>query len=398
MPPQGISGLDGAAAAKIAAAEIIIGSDKNIREIAPIEHQAKLLNWPKPFLDIVLILEKYRSKAVVILATGDPMWYGAAATLYRYFNPDEINVTPHVSGLQWAANRMGWVMQSIETVSIHGRPAEGVIKCLAPKARILIIANDGESPNEIAKILVAKGYGKAIITALSHIGSDGETRHQAIANDWQDKNYSVPNFHIIAVECPENIVGFLPLVPGLDDGAYLSDGNFTKAETRAITLAELRPFAGAVLWDIGSGSGSIGIEWMRSARESIAYGIDCRQDRLDMAQRNAINLGAPEWKPVLAKLPKGLDNLPLPDAIFIGGGLDENLINDLCHSIKDGGRLVANAVTIESEAILATAAKKYGGTLKRIAISRSEAIGNKRAWRALMPVTQWAATIEKESS
>ncbi|XDZ65139.1 precorrin-6y C5,15-methyltransferase (decarboxylating) subunit CbiE [Alphaproteobacteria bacterium LSUCC0684] len=388
---RGVMALDRECLDRLRQAGLVIGAERMICELAGLDgFKGKAMPWPQPFLEIIPLMEKHRGTPVVVLATGDPLWYGAASTLVRYFSTDEMRITPAPSGFQLAASRMGWPLHQVATLTVHGRPHESVRRYLAPGARVLVLAHDRTSPERIGALLTEAGYGSARITALAHIGGAEESREEAAADRWADGGITVPDFHVIAIECPRQVDGFTPLVPGLPDTAFDSDGKLTKAEVRAATLAQLRPFRGGLLWDLGCGSGSIGIEWMRAAPEARAIGIDLRDDRLAVAQKNAEKLGVPEWKGVSCKLPSGLEGLPQPDAVFIGGGLSHELIARVLERLPEGGRLVANAVTLESEMVLLAASQELGGQMSRIAISRMEQVGRLHGWRPLMPVTQWA--------
>ena len=232
------------------------------------------------------------------------------------------------------------------------------------------------------------GYGAAMVTALGHIGGANESRDQAAAADWAESRLTPPDFHVIAVACPAQVSGYLQLSPGLADSVFDSDGKLTKAETRAASLARLKPQPRGYL---GSRLRleAVGIEWMRAAHEARAIGVDNRPDRLDVARGNAERLGAPEWQGLCLDLPTGLDDLADPDAVFIGGGLSHDLAAIAMARLVAGGRLVVNTVTLESEQILLDLWQQHGGDLIRLAISRAEPVGPFHGWRPLMPVTQW---------
>ena len=326
----------------------------------------EIMDWPQPFLDIIPLLKARAGDAVVILATGDPLWYGAASTLIRSFSADEMQITPAASGFQLAASRMGWPLHDCACLTVHGRPHEKVIRYLAPGARLLILAHDSDSAARIADLLDMAGYGAAIVTALGHICGADESRDAAAAADWAESKLTPPDFHVIAVACPGQVLGYLPPSPGLADSAFVSDGKLTKAETRAASLARLKPQPRGLLWDLGCGSGAVGIEWMRAAHEARAIGVDNRQDRLDVARGNAERLGAPEWQGLCLDLPTGLDDLADPDAVFIGGGLSHDLAAIAMARLVAGGRLVVNTVTLESEQILLDLWQQHGGDLIRL--------------------------------
>ncbi len=202
----------------------------------------------------------------------------------------------------------------------------------------------------------------------------------------------MPAFHVLAVEVlADDTATLIPRGPGLPDDAFAHDGKMTKQEVRAATLAKLWPRRNALLWDIGSGCGSVAIEWMRAVRDAEAIGLEPNAKRRALAEENALKLGAPRLKLIDAKAHlRGLADLPTPDAIFIGGGLSPAVIAASIAALPRHGRLVANAVTLESEAILIAAHAEHGGELTRIAISRAEPVGPFRGWRPLMTVTQWS--------
>ena len=391
---DGLSGIADDGMRRLKNAELVICPNRVLDAVTSLDgFHGTAQTWPTPFLDIIPMLEDHRGKQVVILATGDPLWFGAASSLVRYFKPEDMRITPQPSGFQWAASRMGWPLHAVRTMTVHGRPHEMVLKFLAPSARLLVLAHDGDSSGKIAQLLNAAGYGDAVVTALGHIGGADETCHQATAAGWHDAAHDVPDFHVIAIACPDAVDGFLPLTPGLPDDAFTSDGKLTKAEVRAASLAKLKPQDGGLLWDLGCGSGAIGIEWMRAGLNAKAIGIDNRQDRLDVAEGNSKRLGTPDWQGRCLDLTVDLDDLPDPDAVFIGGGLTQALAEYALTRIKPGGRLVANAVTLESEQMLLNLWAAHGGALTRISVARAEPVGPMHGWRPLMPVTQWALTV-----
>ena len=396
---DGLAGLKPEHRQKTLDARLVVAAKRHVAELkAEKAFAGKALPWPSPFLDIIPMLKSHRKKPVVILATGDPLWYGAASTLVRYFEPEEMAIHPTSSGFQLAAARMGWPMHTVECLTVHGRPPETILPHLAPRARLLVLAHDRHSTSTLAAMAIAAGFGTARVTALGHIGGNDETRQEETANAWAKGRSRInlpPDFHVVAIECPSGYAsnhpgGFLPKVPGLPDEVFQSDGKLTKSEVRAVTLARLGPHSGGMLWDLGCGSGSIGIEWMRAARGAMAIGIDTREDRLAVAKSNALRLGVPQWEGQHGILPKAIKGLPDPDAVFIGGGLSRELVKAVLRRLPLGGRLVVNAVTLESEELLLGLWKEYGGDLVRISSSRAEAIGGMHGWRPLMPVTQWS--------
>lgn len=383
---DGFDGLTPATRAVVEAAEVIIGGERHHALAANIS--AERLAWPSPFNAMVETIEGLRGKRAVVLVTGDPLWFSVGARIGRAMDPAEIVYHPQLSAFQLAAARMGRSLADIETLTVHGRPVEQMIAFIQPDVRLLVLTTGAETPAQIAKFLSERGFGKSKMTVLAAMGGKDEARFDGTADAWQ---HEVPAFNTLAVECiaaPD--AALLPRVPGLADALFQSDGTMTKQEIRAATLAKLMPMRGALLWDIGCGSGSVAIEWMRAARYARAIGIEPRADRRAMAGANAMALGAPKLELVDGMVPDALGGLPAPDAIFIGGGLSRPTFDAAWAALRPLGRLVANAVTLESEAELMALHAEFGGELVRISVCRAEPVGRLTGWRPSMPVTQWS--------
>lgn len=383
---DGMDGLAPATRAVVEAAEVIIGADRHHGLSDGLA--AERLSWPSPFSALVEILRDLKGRRVVVLATGDPLWFSVGARIGRDLDPGEIVYHPQVSAFQLAAVRMGWSMADLETLTVHGRPVEQMIAFIQPDARLLILTTGEETPSQIARFLVERGFGASRMTVLANMGGADEARFDGTAEDW---SHTVPAFNTLAVECiAAPGAALLPRVPGLADALFQSDGTMTKQEVRAVTVAKLMPMRGALLWDIGTGCGSVAIEWMRAARYARAVGIEPRADRRAMAAANALALGAPRLELLDGTVPEALEGLEPPDAVFIGGGLSRGTFNACWEALRPLGRLVANAVTLESEALMLALHKEFGGELTKIAVQRAEPVGRLTGWRPLMPVTQWS--------
>ncbi|WP_147126337.1 precorrin-6y C5,15-methyltransferase (decarboxylating) subunit CbiE [Shimia ponticola] len=383
---EGLDGLLPATRAVVEAAEVIIGGDRHHKLSSPVT--AERVAWPSPFDALIDQLRGYRGRRVVVLATGDPLWYSVGARIGRAIDPTEITYHPQLSAFQHAAARMGWSMADVTQLTVHGRPPEQVIPHIQPEQRLLILTTGAETPAMIAQFLCERGYGPSRMTVLAAMGGANEARFHGVAETW---NQEVPAFNTMAVEC---IAGpdaqIFATVPGLPDDAFQGDGTMTKQEVRAITLAKLMPMREALLWDLGCGCGSVSIEWMRAAPEAMAIGIEPREDRRGYAAANALALGTPRLQLRAGTAEEHLVDLPSPDAVFVGGGLSMAVLERAFAALKPHGRLVANAVTLESEAILLQAAKVLGGDLMRLQVARAEPVGQMTGWRAAMPVTQFS--------
>ena len=395
---DGVVGLSAAARDALARAETILGGDRH-RDLAGAS-SARRLSWPSPFDAMIETIAAHRGRNMVVLATGDPLWYSVGARIAKALPAEEIAFHPQISAFQWAACRMGWSLADVETLTVHGRPAERIVPWFWPGARLLILTAGADTPGRVATLLRDRGYGESRMTALAALGGPEERRIDGAAEAWAAKTPAIPPFHTLAIAClgaPERL---LPRVPGLPDDAFEHDGKMTKREVRAATLAGLAPSRGAVLWDIGVGCGSVAIEWMRAAPDAVAVGFDPNAERLAAARRNAETLGAPGLTTIEGAAPEALDLIPAPvgtkpdlrspDAVFIGGGLSERLVETVLSRLRPQGRLAANAVTLESESLLAALHARLGGALTRISTAQAVSVGKYRGWRAAMPVTQWS--------
>lgn len=381
---DGMGGLTPATRAVVEAAQVIVGGERHHALAESIG--ATRISWPSPFNALIETLKAQRGKRVVVLASGDPLWYSVGARIGRSIDPAEIIYHPQVGAFQMAAARMGWSMADLETLTVHGRPVEQMIAYIQPDQRLLILTTGAETPAQIAAFLAARGFGQSKMTVLANMGGEDEARFDGIAENWA---HEVPPFNTLAVDCiaaPD--AALLPRVPGLADELFQHDGTMTKQEVRAATLAKLMPMRGALLWDIGCGCGSVAVEWMRAARYARAIGIEPRADRRAMAAANALALGAPKLELIEGLVPEALTGLAAPDAIFIGGGLSHEVFTAAWEALRPLGRLVANAVTLESEAVLVALHAEFGGHLVKLQISRVEPIGGLNGWKPLRPVTQ----------
>lgn len=322
-----------------------------------------------------------------MLASGDPMFHGIGSTLVRLLGADRIRVLPHPSSVSLAAARMGWDLAATDVVSLVTAPVASLARWLNPGRRILVLSAGAQTPAQVAELLAARGYGSASLTVLEQLGGPGERVVAGQAGTWSPPEGD--SLNVVAVECGDGPPA--SQVAGLPDDAYAGDGQLTKREVRAVTLAALAPVPGALLWDVGAGSGSIGIEWMRSHPTCRAIAVESSAERVATIAANAAALGVPGLRVVHGRAPDALDDLPVPDTIFIGGGLTRDGVLDRClAALRPGGRLVVNAVTVESEAVVAAAYAKLGGELTRITVQRGSPVGGFTGWRSFMPVTIWS--------
>ncbi|ANM27136.1 precorrin-6Y C5,15-methyltransferase (decarboxylating) (plasmid) [Rhizobium sp. N941] len=327
-----------------------------------------------------------------MLASGDPFLYGVGATLSRHVAAKEMRTIPAPSAFSLAASRLGWPLQDVAAISLHGRPIDLIRPHLHPGRRIIALTSDERGPGELAALLAADGFGQSQLTVLEALGGTRERRRHALAADFDLTDIDSLNVCALQIAAREG-ARILPFAVGLEDALFEHDGQITKREIRAMALSALAPRHGELLWDIGAGSGSISIEWMLANPSLTAIAIEQSPERAARVARNASAFGVPHLAVVEGEAPGALAGLPEPDAIFLGGGGSEpGVIDAAIAALKRGGRLVANAVTLEMEAVLLSEHAKRGGSLTRIEISRAGPVGTMSGWRPAMPVTQWRWT------
>lgn len=386
---EGLEGLSPLARRTLEAAEVLVGGTRHLAMLP--EDGRERLAWPSPMMDLLPEIEARKDRKVCVLATGDPFCFGVGTALAKRFGHDAMTVIPGTSAFSLAAARLGWSLDRVETLSLHGRALSLLESFVHPGARLLALSENAATVAGVAEILCTRGFGDSRITVLEHMGGPKERVVTGLAGeDWQDRDLA--DFNTLAIDCVASPGAILrPRTPGLPDEAFRHDGQMTKREVRAATLSALMPISGQLLWDVGAGCGSVSIEWMRGERHARAIAIERDEARLEMIAENAQALGTPGLEVIAGEAPAALAGLAAPDAIFIGGGVTGEGVIDLCWSaLKPGGRLVANAVTLESEQVLMSRHAELGGELCRIAVSRAAPVGPYHGWRPLMPVTQFS--------
>jgi len=384
---DGRAGLSAAALHALADAELVVGGKRHLDLAAPLAGET--LAWPSPIHDAFPAILARRGGRVVVLASGDPFHYGVGVQLAALVSPAEMRVIPQPSAFALACARLGWAQQDCALVSLHGRALERIVPHLQPGARILALSWDGATPERLAALLAARGMGHSRLTVLEAMGGPRERLRAARADAFDLSGIDPLNLVAVEVEADRD-ARVMPLAAGLDDDWFANDGQITKAEIRAVTLAALAPRAGQTLWDVGAGSGSVGIEWCLRHPANRALAIESHAERAVRISRNALALGALAVTVVEGRAPEALAGLEPPHAVFIGGGISDPATFAACwQALRPGGRLVANVVTLEGEARLAALFAEHGGTMRRIGIERLDAVGGKHGWRAAMAVTQW---------
>ncbi|ATP52287.1 cobalamin biosynthesis bifunctional protein CbiET [Pseudomonas putida] len=381
---DGFNGLGKQARRALLGASRIFGSPRQLALLPRCVVGERLL-WPTPF-SLAPVLAQ-RGEPVCVLASGDPMFFGVGASLARQVPASEMRVLSMPSSCALAAARLGWPLQDVQVVSVVARPLAALNAHLHSGARLLVLSNDGDSPAAIAAQLCERGFGPSRLRVFEHLGGTDEREVAGTAQDWPHTQVAALN--LVAIEClaaPD--APRLPRVAGLPDSAFQHDGQLTKRDVRAITLARLAPLPGELLWDVGAGCGSIGIEWMRTHPACRALAIEADAGRQGFIEHNRDALGVPGLNLVRGKAPEALAGLEQPDAVFIGGGVTREGVLDLCwQRLRPGGRLVANAVTLQSELALAHFRERHGGELTRIHVAHAQPLGTFDTWRQALPIT-----------
>jgi len=386
---DGVAGLGNEAKHLIANAEVVFGGKRHLA-LADDLIRGEARPWPSPFDSAMAEVRALRGRAVCVLASGDPFLHGVGVTLTRHIPIAETTVVPAPSSFSLAASRLGWALQDIATVSLHGKPIDVIRPLLHPGRRIMALTSDGHGPGAVAELLHGSGFGGSQLVVLEALGGAREriTRQHADAFTMTD----VDPLNVVAIEvAASDRARVLSLAPGREDALFEHDGQITKKAIRAVTLSALAPRHGELLWDIGAGSGSISIEWMLANPSLRAIAIESDPERAARIGRNAIAFGVPSLAVVTGAAPATLAGLPKPDAVFVGGGgSDDGVITAAMDALESGGRLVANAVTLEMESVLLALHAQHGGELTRLTISRAAPIGTMKGWKPAMPITQWS--------
>jgi precorrin-6Y C5,15-methyltransferase (decarboxylating) len=386
---DGVEGLGDEAKRCIAGAEIVFGGRRHLALAAPLV-KGEARAWPTPFDPEMRDVLALRGRKVCVLASGDPFFHGVGATLARHVPIDEMRVIPAPSAFSLAASRLGWPLQDIETISLHGRAIDLIRPLLHPKTRILALTSDADGPAVVAKLLTELGFGATRLVVLEALGGPNERLRSAQADGFDLQEINPLNVLALEIDSSRD-ARLLPLTPGMADDLFEHDGQITKREIRAVTLAALAPRRSELLWDIGAGSGSISVEWMLAHPSMRAIAIEADPERAARIRRNALACGVPGLIVLEGQAPQAIAGLETPDAIFIGGGGSEpGVMEAVIAALPSGGRLVANAVTLEMEALLLARQAELGGELTRIFVSRAAPVGTMQGWRPAMPVTQWS--------
>lgn len=379
---DGPDGLSAAARAPLDAARVVMGPP---RHLALIPGGAERIAWPVPFAEGLPVLLAQRGRRTVALASGDPFWHGAGSVLARALEPGEWRAIPGPSVFSLAAARLGWPLEATACLGLHAAPLSRLRPHLAPGARLLVTLRDGAAVEALCAYLDGAGFGASRVTVLEALGGPRER----IVTAPEGAPYAAPVAAAIEVRGAGDP---LPLAPGRPDAFFDHDGQITKRPVRALTLSALAPRAGERLWDIGGGSGAVALEWLLCHPSLCAAAVEVRPDRAARIRRNADRLGQDRLTVVEGRAPEALDGLPRPDAIFVGGGLTGPLVGRLA-ALAPGARLVANAVTLETESLLLSLQERRGGDLLRLQTARPEPIGRLRGWAAAWPVLQWSVTL-----
>jgi precorrin-6Y C5,15-methyltransferase (decarboxylating) len=385
---DGWSGLDAARRTALGEAEVVLGGDRHLA-LLPDEVTAVRRPWPSPLrAGLPALFEEYAGRRVAALASGDPLVAGVGSTLVDLLGADAVRILPALSSVALARARLGWPAETVEVVRDH----RTLPRHLAPGRRILVLSADAGTPAAVARDLVAAGFGASPMTVLADLGAE-ETVTSATAATWPEG--PAPALHVLAVECAGGVG--LGLAPGLPDDAFDHDGQLTKRDLRASALARLAPAPGQLLWDVGAGAGSVAIEWLRAHPTCRAVAVEARDERTRRITANAARLGVPSLGVVTGRAPDALAGLPVPDAVFVGGGATAPGLLEACWAaLRPGGRLVVHGVTLETEALLAARHRELGGELTRIHVERAAPIGGLTGWTPSRAVTQWVAVRPEE--
>ncbi|MFI7025530.1 precorrin-6y C5,15-methyltransferase (decarboxylating) subunit CbiE [Micromonospora sp. NPDC049900] len=373
-------------------AEVVLGGKRHL-DLLPAGVPAQRVAWPTPLLPALPdLLATHADQRICVLASGDPMWFGIGTHLVRLLGADRVRVVSHPSSITLACARMGWPVERVTVRSAVGRDLDEVRRDLAPGRLLLVLSTDADTPAALAGLLTDTGYGESELTVLAALGAQTEQRVDGRAEGWDIPPGDPLNVVAVQVAAAPG-TRVLSTVPGLPDDAFAHDGALTKREARAMALSRLGPTCDDLLWDVGAGSGSVAVEWLRSDPRTSAVAVESRDDRADRIVANARDLGVPRLRVVRGRAPQALAELPAPDAVFVGGGLTAPGIFDVAwDALRPGGRLVAHAVTLEGERELTDQMARRGGDLTRLSIERAAPLGGFTGWKPARALVQWAVS------
>lgn len=385
---DGLAGLSAASRAALENAEIVMGPPRHL-DLLP-GFGTERIEWPVPFADGISKLLSYRNRAVVALASGDPFWFGAGSMLARHLDPGEWRALPSIPTFSLAASRLGWPLETVATFGLHAAPFCRLRTELVPGRKIILLVRDGAAVRELATFLSDEEFGESDIWVMETLAGPRERITSATATTLPQHDFVHPVCVAIDVVGSGRV---FPMASGRPDDWFDHDGQITKRPIRALTLSALAPRPFERLWDIGAGSGSISIEWLLSHATVTATAIEADPARAERIRGNSLRLGADRLDVVNGRAPDALAGLAVPNAVFVGGGLNRELVDWITRNLPTGTRLVANAVTLESEALLIQAQAELGGDLTRFDISQPAPIGPRTGWKASYPITQWSHTL-----
>lgn len=385
---DGWAGVAPSGRAHVLRADVLLGGHRHL-DLVPASDAIRE-PWPSPLLaGLDDVLARHAGRSIVALASGDPLVSGIGSTLIRRLGREAVRVIPAVSSVALARARMGWAAEDCETVTLVGRNIDALRRYLTRGRRLIVLTSDASSLDAVARLLVDEGFGAARVTILSDLGSDtDESRRSGTAREF----VGVPggDLSLVCIEC----VGAEgnSTAPGLADECFEHDGQLSKRPIRIAAVCALAPKPGQLLWDVGAGAGSVGIEWARTDPSCRTIALEQNPSRAEAIERNASRLGVPtSVRVVLGGAPDALTGLETPDAIFVGGGGSRAGVLDACwNALRDGGRLVVHSVTLETEAVLVEWWKKRGGELTRMSVEQAAPIGTFTGWQSLRPVVQWS--------
>ncbi|MDO9379431.1 MAG: precorrin-6y C5,15-methyltransferase (decarboxylating) subunit CbiE [Nocardioidaceae bacterium] len=387
---DGWEGLAPGPQALVLHADVLLGGARHLALVPDVAGQRREA-WPSPLREgLPELLGSLDGRAVVALASGDPFVSGIGSTLVGLLGADGVVVLPHVSSVALAASRLGWSSESYDTVTLVGRDPAVLARWVAPGRRLLLLSSDGTTPAVVADLLSGLGYGASSMTVLGDLAAATETRtHHPRADCFSG---DAPRLNVVALTCAvDDPAVHRPTLPGLPDDAFEHDGQLTKRDVRASALARLAPAPGELLWDVGAGAGSVGIEWMRAHPRNRAVAVEAHQERADRVVRNAEALGVPALEVVRGRAPDALAGLPAPDAVFVGGGATVEGVLEACvAALRPGGRLVVHGVTLETETRLHRAFVEHGGEMTRLSVEHADSIGGFTGWAPARAVVQWS--------
>jgi precorrin-6B C5,15-methyltransferase / cobalt-precorrin-6B C5,C15-methyltransferase len=391
LPPQGFSTLNPGLKRRVSNAEILFCGNRFFKGLPTIQGKIHIIG---DNLDefITIIKSNIGHKRIVILASGDPNFFGIARYLVSKLGKNAIEIIPSISSMQIAFARIKESWDDAVFLSVHSRPIGKIIETVSANNKICLLTDEKNNPIEIARILRQSGITNRRVYVCQDLGSDKEKIIRTNLLNVENSKYSPLNIMIIIRDDNKYTMGH-PVFGLSDDYFKRRNANkslITKLEIRAVSLARLSLNEESTIWDIGAGTGAVSIEAASLSRKGQVIAIEKNEADVRVIKENIRRSGKHNIKVIHSTAPDGLENIPDPTAVFIGGsgGNLDGILKLVSKRLKNGGRVVINIATIDRLQAACNELKINGfsSDVTLLNVARSKAVLDLTRFESLNPV------------